>query len=243
MTKHLIKFVLASSGKRVVLVSALLLLTSCANNGWQQQACLGIAQNLGNKDQAWVSQCAINENTYRDGLFELARTTTPEDLCEAKQDYIDPYYSSIFNAVVAERKIDCEPYRIARIKDAVKSLSLMDLCALWGNGQLEAVATKFVREEVKQQDIDCPALLAASAQQQQAVAQQQQAIAQYQQAIAQQRQAAAQQRQAQSSSQNAYQRPMKTSCQHVFGGAVECTSRPTGPDLSVFGRVRTMSDY
>jgi hypothetical protein len=40
-----------------------------------------------------------------------------------------------------------------------------------------------------------------------------------------------------------YQRPIETQCRPTIGGGFDCKTQETGPDLSVFGRQRSMNDY
>lgn len=197
----------------------------------RQQACMNIAHGIG-KDHAWVKECGLNEGIYNTGLYELAMISPPEELCAAEQDAISPNQKNMMSSIAKKRDINCSPYRKQRANTFVQTASATDLCLLWNTSGLDSETTEVVRKYVAKQGIDCPAMFAAAAQQQQAYALQQQAYAQQQQAYAQQQQVYNQKQQTQAlinAQRNLANQSSSTvtNCRSDYSGGVRCETKPS----------------
>lgn len=198
--------------KRFCVLSLVLLLAACAGVSPQRQSeCTQIAHVIATND-AWNKVCQTNDAAYLEGWEQAARKAPPEPLCNGFMDNPQPHMKQILSNVIQEKGIDCKPYVAARVVGIVNSMSVADLCHAWGNGNYPADVTQIIRDTVNKQGLNCPSVMAATAQQQQAAAQNMQAIAQQQQALAQEQQARAQQAQIRALQ---YQQQMPTETSNV----------------------------
>lgn len=152
--------------------------------------CAVLSNRLG-MGEPWRASCVQDENVYVQAYKKDFSQMRPETLCH---NLISKYYKKsgqIAKEVASSRKVDCESYRKKFAQEYAAGLSMDRLCSVWNVGTNDRVKDKAVRAEVKSRDVNCPALLAASAQRQTAAAQKMQANAMQHQAEAQKRQAEA----------------------------------------------------
>lgn len=164
--------------KSLFLYSWLLLLSACATtNSYHDRkiACEAFASDLGhNKD--WIGTCQRDDLTFNAAFEDNLKRLSPEKLCNIGFISNDSAAGQAAERTAKTRGINCSPFYREFSKNIVK-LDALKLCAVWHQNLGPQELREAVRKEVKERDADCPALIAAHAQQEQAEAQRAQAAA------------------------------------------------------------------
>jgi hypothetical protein len=143
-----------------------IILSACVTTSERQYACQTIANEL-DRTKKWSEGCMSDDEIYTDGYYDLAMNSTPEELCNAEVTAATQFNKNLLGKAVTDRKIDCKPIRIANLKDFVKKASNSNLCEMWDSRATEQAYREIINREVKNRDVDCPAMLALILQQQQ----------------------------------------------------------------------------
>jgi hypothetical protein len=150
----------------VILVTAL---SGCAAmlDPEMYQRCSSIAGDL-SKTPEWVDDCTLDISVYNQGLGQLARKSTPKEVCEAEQEsrLLGQPAAEILLQVSKDRKINCKPYRTAHAKEIVQKSSVNEICVSWSSGVFDKETETVIRDTVKRRKLDCNAIISNLSQQQ-----------------------------------------------------------------------------
>lgn len=138
--------------------------------------CSNLSKDL-KRDDSWKNSCVNDSLVMLEGLKSELEVREPKSLCQTAFIYDDKPYGIEALSVSKKRKINCAPFFSQFSEQVVNSSNVASLCQLWSANTGPNELRIKVRKEVKARSADCPSMLAALAQQQQAIAQQEQAAA------------------------------------------------------------------
>lgn len=153
--------------KKITVLSVLLLCGCAANSDYQNRltACRGFEDGRG---QAWVQQCMSDDALFGQEVTAMLNEAKPDVLCYFGVGYPSHQGAAQAREIAQRRGINCYKINAELAENIATNASMEGLCAGWNANYGDAVVKDRIRQEVKNRDLDCPAVLSAAAQKQHA---------------------------------------------------------------------------
>jgi hypothetical protein len=172
--------------KKIYIFMCLFALSGCgviADQRTRNDACSDLSVQI-SKDSKWKDRCSADDKIFMEGIRAKMMIESPQSLCQMGFNYNGDGLGNVAEEGARKRKISCAPYYKTFADSLVDKANIGELCSLWAKNTGPKELRTAVRSEVKARSADCPALMAAVAQENQAIAQQAQARASAQAAAA-----------------------------------------------------------